>query len=325
MALVKDPVVSLIVPAYNSEKYLLEALSSFAAQDFKEPYEVIVVIDPSTDKTSAIAEDFAKTHSNFVILENNPKLGLGQSRLKAIAQAKGEYVAFADADDVLATYAIRTFVDALRKTGADCVNSSFKTMRNKEDGTEKKTAYPFTLKRVLTKEEAVAEYLADRRIRGFLWTKMYKRSVLNARPLLTFNEPKDMFEDVAVNFTFLCHCEKVAVIDDALYFYRKGVPSSQTTVLRKDRAMRHIVVFAMMRLFLEKYSTKELLDIYFKKLGTARLSLLFDITCDVKAGASLVNDQIAIGKEFKLLKKKKKPLQIEGTMWEEAAKRCFLF
>ena len=108
-----DPVVSLIVPAYNSEQYLLEALSSFAAQDFKEPYEVIVIIDPSKDKTADIALQFASSHSNFKVIQNNPKLGLGKSRLKAISKAQGDYVAFADADDVLATYALRLFVDAM--------------------------------------------------------------------------------------------------------------------------------------------------------------------------------------------------------------------
>jgi glycosyltransferase involved in cell wall biosynthesis len=319
-----DPVVSLIVPAYNSEQYLLEALSSFAAQDFKEPYEVIVIIDPSKDKTADIALQFASTHPNFKIIQNNPKLGLGKSRLKAISKAQGDYVAFADADDVLATYALRLFVDAMRKTGADCVNCSFKVLRNKEDGTEQKQNNPFVLKRVLNREQAVSEYLADRRIRGFLWTKMYKRSVLNSRPILAMNEPQDMFEDVAVNFTFIAHCEKVAVIKDALYFYRKGVAGSNTTIKRKDRAMRHIIVFAMIRLFLEKYTTKKLLDTYFKQLNSTRLSLLFDLAVDKHNGASFDNVK-AINKELKILKNKKKPLQIEGTMWEEAASRCFLF
>jgi glycosyltransferase involved in cell wall biosynthesis len=321
----KDPVVSLIVPAYNSEQYLLEALSSFAAQDFKEPYEVIVVIDPSTDKTAAIALGFAKTHPNFKIIQNDPKLGLGRSRLKAISKAQGDYIAFADADDVLSTCALRVFVEAMRTTGADCVNCSFKVMRNKEDGTEEKRSNPFVLEKVLTREQAVSEYLADRRIRGFLWTKMYKRSVLNSRPILTMNDPQDMFEDVAANFTFIAHCEKVAVIKDALYFYRKGVAGSNTTIKRRDRAVRHIIVFAMMRLFLQEYTTKKLLDIYFKHLDSIQISLLFDEYLDKKAGADPVANKRIIGNEFKLLKDKKKPLQIEGTVWEEAAKRCFLF
>lgn len=321
----KEPVVSLIVPAYNSERFLLEALSSFAAQDFKEPYEVIVIIDPSTDKTVDIALSFSKDHPNFKIIQNNPKLGLGKSRLKAISKAQGAYVAFADADDVLATYAIRSFVEAMRQTNADCVNCSFKILRNKADGTETKMTNPFVLQKVLTREQAVGEYLADRRIRGFLWTKMYKRSVLNSRPVLLFNDPKDMFEDVAVNFAFIAHCEKVAVIKDPLYFYRKGVPGSNTTIKRTDRAEKHIVVFAMIRLFLEKYSTNNLLDIYFKHTDSMSLSLLFDEMQDKKAGADPAANKKAIAAYFKLLKDKKSPLQIEGTPWEETSKRCFLF
>jgi len=321
----KDPVVSLIVPAFNSERYLLEALSSFAAQDFKESYEVIVIIDPSTDQTVEIATSFAKTHQNFRIIQNEPKLGLGRSRLKAISKAQGEYIAFADADDVLSTGALRTFVDAMRQTGADCVNCSFKVLRSKDDGAEEKHNNLFVLQKVLTREQAVSEYLADRRIRGFLWTKMYKRSVLNSRPIITLNEPQDMFEDAAVNFTFIAHCEKVAVIKDPLYFYRKGNPSSNTTIKRKDRAIHHVILFAMFRLFLEKFTTKKILDIYFKHLDAMSMSLLFDEYLDKKAGANSTINKRTVGKHFKLLKNKKLPLPIKGTVWEETANRAFLF
>ncbi|MCI2111315.1 MAG: glycosyltransferase [Bacilli bacterium] len=320
-----DPVVSLIVPAYNSEKYILEAFSSFAAQDFREPYEVIAVIDPSTDKTAEMAENFAKTHPNFKIILNEPKLGLGKSRLKAISKAKGEYVAFADADDVLSTCALRTFVEAMRKTGADCVNCSFKILHSKSDGTEVKRSNPFVLQKTLTREQAVGEYLADRRIRGFLWTKIYKRSVLNSRPILVLNEPTDMFEDVAINFTFICHCQRVAVIKDALYYYRKGVPGSNTTIKRTDRAIRHLIVFAMMRLFLEKFTTKKLLNIYYKHLDAMSLSLLFDEMLDKRAGGDAAANKKLVSEQFKFLKAKGKPLPIQGTVWEETSNRCFLF
>lgn len=90
----KGPLVSLIVPAYDSEKFLREALDSAFAQDY-EPYEVIVVDDGSHDATGEIAQ----TYDVLYIRQENA--GAAAARNRALEHARGELITFLDADDVL--------------------------------------------------------------------------------------------------------------------------------------------------------------------------------------------------------------------------------
>ncbi|HEX6699166.1 MAG TPA: glycosyltransferase [Gaiellaceae bacterium] len=89
-----EPLVSVIVAAYNGERFLNETLQSVFAQDY-EPFEVVFVDDGSTDRTAEIAQSFPV---RFVRQENR---GLPAARNAALAVAKGELVAFLDDDDVL--------------------------------------------------------------------------------------------------------------------------------------------------------------------------------------------------------------------------------
>jgi glycosyltransferase involved in cell wall biosynthesis len=88
------PLVSVITPVYNGERYLREALESLFAQDY-EPFEAIVVDDGSTDATPEIAQSFPV---QYLRQENQ---GAAAARNAGIAQARGELVCWLDADDVL--------------------------------------------------------------------------------------------------------------------------------------------------------------------------------------------------------------------------------
>jgi glycosyltransferase involved in cell wall biosynthesis len=85
--------VSVIVPAYNAERYLAQALESVYAQSLP-PLEVIVVDDGSRDQTTAIAKHFG------VHLESQAHAGAAQARNRGVAVAQGEFLAFLDADDL---------------------------------------------------------------------------------------------------------------------------------------------------------------------------------------------------------------------------------
>ncbi len=93
------PVVSVITPAYNSERFIADAIRSVQAQTYPD-WEMVVVDDASSDETPNIARSFAEqdTRIRFIRLENNQ--GAGAARQTALDEAKGRYIAFLDADDV---------------------------------------------------------------------------------------------------------------------------------------------------------------------------------------------------------------------------------
>jgi len=91
-----NPLVSVIIPAYNGELFLAETLRSVLAQDYR-PFEVIVVDDGSTDQSAAVAQGFSKVR---YIHQTNQ--GHAAAKNAGIAVARGEYLAFLDADDLWA-------------------------------------------------------------------------------------------------------------------------------------------------------------------------------------------------------------------------------
>ncbi len=90
------PMVSVVMPAYNEERNIRNAISSVLAQDF-EDFEFIIVDDGSTDSTSEIIESF--DDKRIIYIKNKTNIGVTRSRNRALDEAKGKYIACLDADD----------------------------------------------------------------------------------------------------------------------------------------------------------------------------------------------------------------------------------
>lgn len=94
--------LSIIIPVYNSEKYITCCLESLLVQEMSaNEYEIIIVNDGSTDSGGLIARDYTERHSN-IHLFNQKNKGVGTARNKGIELAKGDYIYFIDPDDYIA-------------------------------------------------------------------------------------------------------------------------------------------------------------------------------------------------------------------------------
>lgn len=91
--------ISIIMAAYNAERTIEEAARSVLAQTFKN-YELIVINDCSTDATASIVDKLAKTDSRIRLFTNDTNFGVSRTRHKGVENAKGEWLAFLDSDDV---------------------------------------------------------------------------------------------------------------------------------------------------------------------------------------------------------------------------------
>jgi len=92
-----DPIVTVLIPVYNGEKYLTDAIDSILQQRFKD-FELLIIDDGSTDKSAAIAESYRDERVH--VLKNNENRGISFTRNLAIEVAKGDFLALLDADDV---------------------------------------------------------------------------------------------------------------------------------------------------------------------------------------------------------------------------------
>lgn len=315
-------VLSVIIPAYNSERYLERCLASLTEkQTFKEPYEIIIELDPSKDQTLAIAQSFQKRYPFITIDAPAVRMGIGKSRLVGITRARGTYFYFVDADDWVAPNALERLVGAIRESDADCVNCSFYYVRGKGSI----HLFPWHKNALLSREEALKAFFGDSYLRGFCWSKIYKTEIAKKRPLMVLAAPLDMqYEDVALNCALLSYCQKIRVISDPLYFYDRTNNQSAMSVKRTNRAFRHCVVFALERLFLERQHDEKGLKVFAHELPRSWLSLVFDVFVDARNGANHAYRK-SVWAAFKIVKNMKKPLVAEGSFFEVDAQHVFYF
>lgn len=108
--------VSIIMPAYNSEKFIEKALSSIPNRD---DIEIIVINDGSTDSTAEIAKEF-----NVKLIDRKENMGIGYSRKEGLTYAQGEYIMFFDSDDTIIEENFNIVIDML--TGEDIIYYNLK-------------------------------------------------------------------------------------------------------------------------------------------------------------------------------------------------------
>ncbi len=118
------PILSVVVPVYDVEPYLPATLDSLLAQTFRE-LEVVVVVDGATDRSAEIARQYAAHDPRLTVIHQD-NAGLGAARNVGVLAARGEYLTFADADDVVPPHAYATMMETIRRTGSDLVVGTLK-------------------------------------------------------------------------------------------------------------------------------------------------------------------------------------------------------
>jgi glycosyltransferase involved in cell wall biosynthesis len=95
----REPIITVVIPARNAGQVIADTLASVRQQTFKDWEAIIVIDDGSTDDTAEIVRQFAKTDPRFLLIHQHQP-GIAAARNRAIAEARGEFIAFLDADDV---------------------------------------------------------------------------------------------------------------------------------------------------------------------------------------------------------------------------------
>ena len=200
------PSISVIVPVYNAEKYLVDCLSSVANQSFHN-YEVIIVNDGSSDSSAAIAESFASQDIRFVLF-NQQNAGVTAARRKGIENANGDYVFFLDADDTLAENSLEILSKNMGEKWDIIVAQS-------QDSSCYSGCECITI-------DEYRRRLIFFTIQVAPWGKLIKRTLFTET---TLDVPKEIKvgEDWIMNLRLSFNTEKeVLVIPDRVYFYNRN-------------------------------------------------------------------------------------------------------
>lgn len=204
------PKVSIIVPAYNVETYIQNTLIQIKKQTFID-FEVIIVNDGSTDKTSEICKRFLEEDKRFVLI-NKKNEGVSASRNLGLKIAKGEYITFIDSDDLVAEDYIEYLYNLI--TLDDDADIAMTIGKTTYDNTQIYNI-PEKNQQIITEEQAVKLMLLRKKYRHANWGKLYKRNLWND---ILF--PADViYDDYYTTYRVFANAKKVVIGDAVKYAY----------------------------------------------------------------------------------------------------------
>ena len=213
------PKISIIVPVYNSCRYLPQCLESVLLQTFKD-YEVLLVDDGSTDGSGPICEEFAKKDERFHVFHKDNG-GVSSARNLGLDAVTGEWVMFLDSDDLLPEDSI----DNLLRLTDDSIDMSLGSLRKFDDNTPDIETVSVGCAGVISVTDCIDRFIAPRKWTGdwqrYIVNRLFRASIINS---FNLRFPTDLYykEDGVFLIDYLARCSNgIACIDDVVYLYRQ--------------------------------------------------------------------------------------------------------
>ena len=227
------PLVSVIVPVYNVEKYLSRCLDSLINQTLKN-LEIICINDGSKDNSIKILEEYSQKDNRIIIL-NQDNAGLSAARNNGMNHAKGEYIGFVDSDDWVNLNFFEKLYNAAKKYGCDIAAADF----IREHPKRKKKRLNITEEKVYQRPEE--KYLICKTYReGCVWNKIYKTEFLKS---INLNFVKGMYyEDRDFTARSLYFSDKLVTVPDTFYRYFVNPKSIVKKGLNKIQNEHYVLV-----------------------------------------------------------------------------------
>jgi len=210
------PLVSIIVPVYNSEKTLVRCINSILKQQYKNT-EIILVNDGSTDNSLSICQEYAKMDSRIVVIDK-PNTGVSDTRNTGISHASGKYLQFVDSDDWISENATKVLVDKINETNCDMVIAGFYRVINGR----KSEKSNISTNKVMDKKEFISHMMEAPAnfYYGVMWNKLYRADIIRAHRINCCTD-LDWCEDFLFNLDYIRYAETFASLSTPIYYYVK--------------------------------------------------------------------------------------------------------
>lgn len=222
--------ISVIVPAYNIEKYIARSLDSILNQTY-QPIEIVVVDDGSTDGTPEILDDYAREHENVVVIHRKNG-GVFTARLDGLEKATGTWIGFVDGDDEIEPEMYELLLSNAKQYKADISHCGYQMMFS--DG--RIDRYYGTGQCVVQDhDQGVADLLRGRMVEPGLWNKLYRRKLFSFLESVTLDHSIKINEDLLLNY-YLFQQSKCSIFEDrCCYHYMIRANSAATSNINENK------------------------------------------------------------------------------------------
>lgn len=264
-------IITVIVPVFNVENYLEECIDSILNQSITQ-LQIILIDDGSKDSSGKICDVYASKDNRIEVIHQNNR-GVSVARNVGIKKAKGKYLFFVDADDILPKNALSNLLKKIEGQNEMVIGVVQKITEEKE---------LFFNGRFQTKEILQEDFLLDLfnetkyPYLGYPVAKLFNRKIVQLHNIY-FNPKIALNEDRLFILEYMLHVSKVIVCDEVVYFYRQRstgvIQESRRNVTVDDNEMTVLLSFDEMKKICYRYS-KNLYYICSRKAFESSLDLL---------------------------------------------------
>lgn len=231
--------VSIIVPVYNVEDFLIECLDSICGQKFSD-IEIICVNDGSTDNSQKILNNYSKNDDRIKII-NQKNCGLGCARNTGLKYANGEYIAFIDSDDYISRDYVELLYDNMILNSSDVAISKIARFENNDEIIYSMPAFPLEeifkdvdFNKFTFNYKNIKMHILNTSFSAVI--KMYKKEFLDK---FNLKFPQGIaFEDVLFHVQSLLNASKISFVPEFLYYYRL---SNENSIMHDKSKIQDIV------------------------------------------------------------------------------------
>lgn len=249
------PLVSIVVPVYNSEKTVSKCLDSLISQTFRD-VEIICVNDCSKDNSSQVLNEYVSKDNRIVVINHEENMNAGGARNSGIKAAKGEYVCFVDNDDWLRLDALELLCGEIEPNVTDMVTADWVTYYSEDNQIINKNL-PCS-----DNFERCIEYTCKYGFR--MLGTLYRRTIFLSNNL--YFPEKVFYEDNAIERALFCLSRNFKYVEEPLYYYASA-PNSVTSSVSLRKAIDRITTT---ELYIANLKRLNLYDNY---------KLLFELGC----------------------------------------------
>lgn len=304
--------VSIIVPVYNAEEFLVDCIQSLLNQTYQN-IEIILIDDGSTDQSKKICHTFSSQDKRVKVYSINNS-GVSNARNFGIEHALGKYIMFCDSDDIYNLNFIQIMRDNLIKSNSELGICCYKRFRNRPNF--ENTKYSKINYEIINSNDYYNLILFNEKISGYIWNKIFVKDILIQNKIF-FDSKIHEVEDLYFVIKYLKHVNRVTLINEELYYYRdnpmsimnqnfnykkysalygrhniykeiKNIPLNEDI---KKRVWKQLIeaCFSYTKLIIfsvefdcKKYYLKEIINIYRSNIFDYKVNFLDDIKFNIK-------------------------------------------
>ena len=249
--------ISIIMPVYNSDRYLSSAIESIIAQTYQE-FELILVDDGSSDGSPELCDEYARNNSKIRVIHKK-NAGVCSARNRGMDMAKGDYICFIDNDDIYDRQYLKIMAKTVSNHCAEIVKCGRRNIRITPELVEtKKADFGFKENREYTIDEFVQDYYEIKQTGCFnsIWNGIYSTEFLRNNNIRFDEKVKHGNEDLIFNYTALEYDPRIYVVKNVLYTHYYRISHSTSTKYYPDQVETRMAAIEIENRFLDKHKCR---------------------------------------------------------------------